>query len=74
MTIAMALDTAAAGNALLPLRVSGLALEIGGRRLIDGIDPREGREQRGMDVEDAVGEPLDRLGAEDPHEPGQHDG
>lgn len=42
MTTAMALYTAQSNNALLPLQTTRLGLDIGGKRLIDGIDLRLG--------------------------------
>ena len=45
-----------------------------GERLGDGVGAREGGEQGGMGVEDAVGEPADGRRCQDPHEAGEHQG
>ena len=46
--------------------------------VVEGLFPRveagEGRQERGVDVEDAVGEGVQETGLDDAHEPGQHDG
>ena len=42
-----------------------------GLGLFPGLEPRERRQERGMDIHDAAGEGLEKLALEDAHEPGQ---
>src|SRR3546814_7925399 len=49
------------------------SLHARGQRLGVGVQPRESRQQRGMDVDDATIEVLNKGRAQHPHEPGQED-
>ena len=42
-------------------------------RVVDGMQPRERRQQRRMDVEDPAAERAQGAGSQDAHEAGQHD-
>ena len=42
-------------------------------RVVDGVEPRERRQQRGMDVDDAAAEGAEGVGAEDAQEAGEDD-
>ncbi len=48
--------------------------DAGSQRVARGVQARERRQQRRMDVEDAAAEPPQDLGADEPQVAGEHDG
>ena len=47
--------------------------DAGAQRVAHGVEPRKGRQQRGVDIEDPAAEPSQDFGADEPQVAGEHD-